>query len=288
MAWIALAAAAPNGAEAIRHRLDAGLSGRSAGPDRAAWAGSLLLGAPYRPSPLGEGSGIDPDPRFRLDAFDCVTFVETAIALGHARTVGEAERLLDDVRYSGAPQYRNRNHYVESQWLPSLVAKGWLEPSTRQVAGPATRVASKRLDESAWEAAARSGHAVAGLSSADLPRGDFAIEIVPLTDALAIGPRIPNGTVLLVVRENRPNRPSRITHMGLVVVRADGARVVRHASDVPGALRVRDEPLDAFLRRAGRQKWKVAGVSLYRVRENSGRAADVLGSGAEPGAIKDR
>ncbi len=136
--------------------------------------------------------------------------------------------------------------------------------------------------------AERSGHAVAGLSTAELPRGDFEIDLVPLGDALGVAPRIPNGTVLLVVREDRPNRPSRITHMGLVVVRSDGTRVVRHASDVPGVLRVRDEALEAFLRRAGRQKWKVVGVSLYRVRDNGAHAGEVLSSGKEVEVTKGR
>jgi len=253
----------------LEARLDAGLAEHPPGADRASFASALLVGAPYRLSPLGEGSGIDPDPRFRLDAFDCVTFVETAMALGSARTVAEAARLLDDVRYDGPTDYQHRNHYVESQWVPALVRKGWLEPVTRSIGGDGAVRTVKRLDTATWDLARRSGHVVSGLEPGNVPVGEFALDVLPLDRLGAIAPRIPDGTVLLVVREDRASRPSRVTHMGLVVERPDGSRAFRHASDVPGVERVRDEPLEAFARRAARQRWKIVGVSLYRMNERS-------------------
>jgi hypothetical protein len=68
------------------------------GGARAVRATAPVVGAPYLLSPLGEGAGPDPDPRFRLDAFDCMTFVETAVALGSASSLEEGRRALDDVR----------------------------------------------------------------------------------------------------------------------------------------------------------------------------------------------
>ena len=81
-----------------------------------------LLGVRYLLSPLGEGAGLDPDPRFRLDAFDCVTFVETALALGSAGSLEEARRALDDVRYRSRVDVADRLHEVLSQWIPSNLA----------------------------------------------------------------------------------------------------------------------------------------------------------------------
>ena len=49
------------------------------------------------------------------------------------------------------------------------------------------------------------------------------------------------------------------------MVAPDGRRLARHASDVPGVLRVRDEPPPSFLSRAARRRWTVTGVSLYAV-----------------------
>ena len=275
VAALALAAAHPEAA------LDDGLAGRTPGADRTVWASALLAGAPYRLSPLGEGSGPDPDPRFRLDAFDCVTFVETALALGSAASVAEAVRLLDDVRYRGPPDFAHRNHYVEAQWLPSLVEKGWLEPATRRVAPDLAARAEKRLDPASWRAAERSGHVLPGLPAERRPVGTFALDLVPLARAGEIASRLEPGLLLLVVRQDRPDRPYRVTHMGLVVADARGRRYLRHASDVPGVLKVRDEPLDAFLLRNARQRgWPVAGVSLWAIRDATARARAVLGPAA--------
>ena len=50
---------------------------------------SPFLGTTYAISPLGEGSGIDTDPRLRWDKVDCLTFVETSMALALApRSMG--------------------------------------------------------------------------------------------------------------------------------------------------------------------------------------------------------
>jgi Protein of unknown function (DUF1460) len=260
--------------------LDGGLAGRPAGAERAIWASERLVGARYVLSPLGEGEGPDPDPRFRLDAFDCVTFVETAIALGNSTSTAEAARLLDDIRYDGPPDYAHRDHYVEAQWLPANLRKGWLAEATRAVAGPLAERAEKRLTRSGWKAAEKAGRVLPDLPPERRPMGTFAFDLVPLARVPEIAPRIPPGTVLLVVREDRPWRPYRVTHMGVVVAGPRGERLLRHASDAPGALRVRDERLDHFLARNARYgAWPVSGVSLYSIRDNAARARALLSGG---------
>src|SRR5205807_1023124 len=108
-AFIAVATAPPP-------TLDDLLAANPAGAARAEAVSGFLLGRPYVLSPLGEGGGLDKDPRFRLDAFDCVTYVETVIALANAKSVEEARALIDDIRYDGPPDFDHRNHYVEAQW----------------------------------------------------------------------------------------------------------------------------------------------------------------------------
>ena len=103
-----------------------------------------LLGTPYGASPLGEAFAPAADPRVRFDAADCLPFVETALALTAARTMDDLRPLLDDIRYGdGRPSFEGRNHFVESQWIPRNVAKGWLRPASREVAGPEVVRASK-------------------------------------------------------------------------------------------------------------------------------------------------
>ncbi len=253
-------------------RLDAGLARHAAGAERAVWASGLLVGAPYVFSALGEGEGPDPDPRFRLDAFDCVTFVETAIVLGNAASTAEAARLLDDIRYDGPPDYAHRNHYMEAQWVPSNLRKGWITEATRAIAGPLSRTATVRFTPAGWRAAEEAGRVLAFLPRERWPQGAFSLDFVPLARVAGLAHRIPAGTLLLVVREEHPPTPYRVSHLGMVIVGPGGERFVRHASDAPGALRVRDEPLHEFLARHARfKRWPVSGVSLFTIRDNAER-----------------
>lgn len=248
-----------------------------AGAPRAVGATAPLVGRGYLLSPLGEGVGPDPDPRFRLDAFDCVTFVETAIALANASDVGEAARLLDDVRYSGEVAFDRRNHYVIPQWIPANLARGWIQDVADDVAGPETVDAVERFDDARWARLLKAGRAVRHLSPEALPRGEFRARMVPADRILALAGRIPDATVIWVVREDGPSRPTRVTHGGLVVVGPRGERRVRHASSSAGAMRVVEEPLERFLRtqRRAHRGWPVSGFLLERILDDRARVAAV-------------
>ncbi|BDG03263.1 N-acetylmuramoyl-L-alanine amidase-like domain-containing protein [Anaeromyxobacter oryzae] len=249
------------------------------GGPRAAAATRPLLGAPYAPSPLGEGSGPDADPRFRLDAFDCMTFVETAVALGSARTLAEARRLLDDVRYAGSPALASRNHEVLSQWIPAALAKGFVRDVTREVAGERARWIEETYDVPSWEAVRRAGRAIPGLPRARLPAGTFGAWIVPAEDAAAVAPAIPDGAIVFVVRAHAEARATRITHAGLVVTAPGGARRVRHATSTLGVARVIEEPVDRFLAREAKAhpRWPVDGLLVLEIADSTARATTLAG-----------
>lgn len=256
---------APDGEAALGARLDGGLALHPAGAPRLVWASAQLRGARYAASPLGEGAGFDPDPRFRLDRFDCTTLVETALALSASTDVAWARAVLDGIRYAGPAAFSTRRHYVESQWLPDLVAAGWLRDATAEVGGEATveiAVSHLRAD---WEAAARSGRLVPGLDPSALPVGVARLSVVPLPRVLSAAGRIPDGAIVLVAREPRAGRPWSVVHMGIVVAAPGGKRVVRHASADAG--RVVDEPLERFVGRYARQRrWPVAGLAFLEPR----------------------
>lgn len=245
-----------------------------AGGARAAAATRPLLGAAYAPSPLGEERGRDPDPRFRLDAFDCMTLVETALALGSAASLAEARVALDDVRYSGPPAYATRNHEVLAQWIPSNVAKGWIAPATPGPApGAPPRKAWKEYTPESWAAVRAAGRAIPGLPRRALPLGRFEAPIVPPEDAAAAAALVPDGAVVFVVRADAPERATRVTHAGLVVRGRDGAALVRHATSSRGVARVIEEPIERFVRREGRAypRWPLEGLSFFAIRDASAR-----------------
>lgn len=102
------------------------------------YIGAKYLGAQYVRDPLGEGAGIDSDPLIRFDAFDCTTFVETALADGSAEK-------LNQIRYrNGNIDFINRNHFIETDWIDS----GMFNNVSAQYAPVATRTIT--IDKQNW------------------------------------------------------------------------------------------------------------------------------------------
>jgi hypothetical protein len=251
--------------EAGRARAMGELQGLSL-QERLLLSSARFLGTPYGLSPLGEGEGVDPDPRLRFDSVDCVTFVEETIALSLARRPEELLPLLDGIRYrGGTPSYVSRKHLMEADWLPGNAQAGYVADVTAALGGKDAVTAEKVLVSASWEsptaqalALPESAHAI----------GRFSLGLLPLERVLAHAAAFPSGTVLLVVREDGPSRITRVSHLGLVVQRG-GKTYLRHATSVPPKAVV-DEELAHFLVRQAKGSWKVVGVSLWEVRDPQG------------------
>ncbi|MBI4468360.1 MAG: DUF1460 domain-containing protein [Acidobacteria bacterium] len=101
-----------------------------------------FIGSPYREDPL---IGDAASPEFfaaSLSGFDCVTFVETALAFAQARTVIGFLRRLRKLRYRDARlDWRHRNHYMTG-WVRSNQRAGLVRNITR---GRLTTGLSRRL-----------------------------------------------------------------------------------------------------------------------------------------------
>lgn len=226
-------------------------------------ASERFLGTPYGSSPLGEGEGVDPDPRLRWDLVDCVTLVEESMAVALADGPSTLLPVLDRIRYrDGAPRYTTRNHLMEAGWLQANAEAGFVRDITRDVGGTDAVEGVKVLTEEAWEGEVG--------RSLKLPRaarttGAFAFGLLPLDRVLAHAASFPDGALLLVVREEGPDRVTRVSHLGLVVQR-DGRTYLRHATTrIPA--QVVDEELGHFLAYHRTLPWKVVGVSLWEVQD---------------------
>src|SRR5438876_12299588 len=103
----------------------------------------LFLGRPYTISPL-IGSAEKPEVfTTSLDGFDCVTYVETVLALSRASTVDEFIEWLRRIRYEGGHvQWERRNHYMTS-WIGNNARIGALRRVTPR--GAATVVKERIL-----------------------------------------------------------------------------------------------------------------------------------------------
>jgi len=238
--------------------------------DRVAALSQLFVGVPYGEFPLGDGAGASPEPGplFRTDAVDCQTYVETVLAMANAKDLDQAKAILTDIRYTdGRPSFQSRNHFTEAQWLPVNSGKGYLKDEVPAIDARAPAETLK-LAKSEWAQVP----ALKRLAPADIPDGDYTVRYLPLAEVRKHAKDILPGTILMVVRENDPNRVVRITHMGFVVKGKKGL-LVRHAS-TGDEHAVVDEPLDQFVSRQEQyKKWKVAGFALARPLDASARVS---------------
>jgi len=225
-----------------------------------------LLGAPYALDPLGEGEGIDDDPLERWDRFDCLTFVEQVLVEAYASPVLPAETVLSELRYGGAPpSYDNRNHFMELQWIPNAIRRGYLLDITDHF-GRTTDL-TLTVDDALW---AQYGRRAPWKGSPEArPQGEMHLQVLPLPLAQALADAIPAGTLLLVVRQPKPNTPVWVTHLGFVL---DGPhKTLRHASRMKSVMAVTDTPLARYLRYLDTwTRWPVLGVSLLAPLEPPG------------------
>jgi len=87
-----------------------------------------FLGRSYKPNPLIGSSDTAEVFTAALDGFDCVTYIETVVALARASKVDEFTDWLRKIRYEqGRVQWDRRNHYM-SFWVRNNLRNGILKP----------------------------------------------------------------------------------------------------------------------------------------------------------------
>ncbi|MFH1464854.1 MAG: N-acetylmuramoyl-L-alanine amidase-like domain-containing protein [Pseudomonadota bacterium] len=201
-------------------------------PGRLTRLSGALLGRPYLTGPLPGPDGPELLVR-RLDAFDCVTFVESVLALGWGRTPEDYPRHLQALRYqNGARSWLTRRHYT-SAWLAENVTEGrftlLLRERWRALGPPRTLDLLAGYPALTWEPVA--------LPVAELPA---------LTRAARAGDFV--GFI-----SDRPNLDT--FHVGLLV--PGRPLLVRHASRSEG--RVVEQPIPEFITR-----WEVSALLVAR------------------------
>ncbi len=85
----------------------------------------LRLATPYDFKAIGDGSGVEPKPVFRIDRTNCTAFVLTNMALASATSYHQAESLMTYLNYYRQPDgrnsvtYQNRIHFTSDRLLTS-------------------------------------------------------------------------------------------------------------------------------------------------------------------------
>ena len=208
--------------------------------------GYKYLGKKYEISPLGEGYGYDSDPLIRHDAFDCTTFVETALARG------DIEK-LNRIRYFDAkPDFLSRNHFIESDWithnadLVENVSSLYGQTKTRFVA----------IDKKSW---LKNVHNI----DSKFPIRHVNLEYLPYSSFDAIN-NTSDLIVLFIV--GKPKKIDTIgtdlavVHMGFLL---PGGKILRHASSAHGC--VMDTDFDEYIANRKQNKNNI-GIVLLRIK----------------------
>ncbi len=101
---------------------------------RVATIAHYFLGQPYHFEPLGEGAeGLYSNlPLYRADQFDCVTFVDTVLALAHASDFTQFKQTILSIRYANEQvDYTQRTDwFTDLEWNPHLQRLGYIQDAT--------------------------------------------------------------------------------------------------------------------------------------------------------------
>ena len=192
-----------------------------------------LLGSPYLNNPLGGGPDEQESLVIRFDGFDCVTYVETALALACARDADQFADRLREMRYSGGKvDWRSRNHYMV-EWIKKNQRRGIVKDITD---GPRAVTKTRRLS-----------------IIRELPARTVTFRVFPKR-ALAHVSRVAQTGDVALFASTRRNLD--VFHMGFIIRRGDKVWL-RHASRA--AAQVVEQPLAEFLKAQ-----RMSGIILLR------------------------
>jgi len=210
------------------------------------YIGKQYLGAKYMNNPLGEEMAPDSDPIVRYDAFDCTTFVETALANGD-------KDLLTKIRYqNGKIGFLTRNHFIETDWITNN-ANIVRNVSGKYVVKPAVRTVT--IDKQQWF---KKTHNL----DVSFPKTTTDIEYIPYADAHSIKTTKP--LIVLFIIDNpkfidKIGSDLAVAHMGFLL--PDGT--LRHASSQFG--RVMDVNFQEYINEHAKNKINI-GIALLEIK----------------------
>jgi D-alanyl-D-alanine carboxypeptidase/D-alanyl-D-alanine-endopeptidase (penicillin-binding protein 4) len=204
------------------------------GQRMAVWADLATVDAVYVADPLGEGEGATPDsgPLCDYARVDCVTYVEQVLALALAPDAASVPDTLRRIRYrDGKIDFRARNHYFVSDWLP---ANNWcVRDVTAEVGAGVVETMTKTISRTAFFA----GKGIA----CDLPDEQATTQYIPRAQVGKALGKLKDGDIVIFVIST----PGIIAgHVGLVRVK-DRAPHVQHAS--LSEKRVVTSPLERYV-----------------------------------------
>lgn len=190
--------------------------------DRIDLISARLIGAPYIENPLGGGPDSSESLRISLEGFDCVTYVETVLALATSDSVEEVVEAVRGMRYEkGIIDWFHRNHYM-IDWAEKNERRGLVKNIT---AGPEAVRKSRNLT------------IVKGL-----PEKPVRFDCIPKRRMNRVASSVETGDVILFVSAKKTLD---VFHTGFIVRRGEEL-LLRHATRNKGE--VVEQRLTEFLK----------------------------------------
>ena len=231
---------------------------------------------------MGEGKQgyFDIAPLYRVDAFDCETYVDTVLALAMGHDTISFKRYIRQVRYKeGKVGFLHRNHFTCLDWNQNNQKQGFLKDITTsfhdQHGKPIAKIAQALINKSAWHqhlspniiriqtpSTLQQTKRLAELKRRGnlLPNAIARIPYIPLTALfdpagapnMHLFNQIPNGAIIEIVRPNwdleqQIGTHLNVSHLGFAILK-NGRLMFRNASSLKH--QVTDVPLIDYLREA--------------------------------------
>lgn len=266
-------------------------------PNRLEKISGFFLGKPYLLGALGEGvSGeYDQFPLYRTDAFDCLTFVETVLAIALSNDFNSFKLNMNNIRYQdGKVSFIARNHFTDLDWNPNSQRLGILKDITPLIKDrngkPVFETASAVINKPSWYQhftkekirllKARPAMRLERLRALKelgqkLSSQTAIIPYIPLrvlfdengTSKAEVFKQIPDGSVIEIIRPNWDltkiiGTHLNVSHLGFAFWR-DGVLMFRNASTIQN--HVVDQPLVDYLSDA-LQSPTIKGINIQVVR----------------------
>lgn len=196
------------------------------------------IGQPYELFLLGEFpyETYDNQPLFNLEKSDCVVFVEHVYAMALSSSWEEFFWMLQRIRYQeGVIGTATRNHYTEADWN---ISNRWLvQDITASLAGTGAVSYTMQIDRKAF---LKKQFKI----DREIPKQRWDEVYLPKEMVAQVAAQLQDGDFVNIISGNEGGKWA--SHVGLVVVGADGARNIVHSSEPM----VSEESLQSFIDRA--------------------------------------
>ncbi len=263
---------------------------------RIKFVSKALLDKPYNLGALGEGAGgnYDQAPLYRVDGFDCETYVDTVLAIALSTNLDNFKQCIKAIRYeNGKVGYLTRNHFASLDWNLNNQKIGITKDITASIVNPknqpVAKMATAVIDKPAWYAKKSTDTIrIESISSQEkqqllgtlknkgshLPITSVSIPYIPLTALFdkegqpnqSIFNQIPDGSIIEIVRPNWDLKKSigtclNVSHLGFAI-RENNQLLFREASSTQK--HTIDIPLTTYLSNA-RSSPTIKGINVQIV-----------------------